>query len=86
MKLSSFKKQRSGQALDKGRAKSRPMSYGSSLMKPIARASRKVHKSFNKAVDPNSDIAMTGSKGGKVERQRRQEREIDLELRNYIYR
>lgn len=52
---------------------------------------QKAHHKFDKFMEggrsaKSKEMAMSGSKGGRVERERRQAREIDLELRNYSYR
>ena len=48
------------------------------------------HKKYTdhvtKKVFRDDDVAMMGRKGGKVQRERREARAIDLELRHYTYR
>ncbi len=57
-----------------------------SYRQPLQKARHGLYKTNTDSSDKTKEAMMSGAKGGKVERQRRAAREIDLELRGYIYR
>lgn len=57
-----------------------------SYRQPMQKAHHKFDKFIQNNVSRTKEVQMSGSKGGRVERQRREAREVDQELRNYSYR